>query len=138
MAHLILVRGLPGSGKSTYAQKLMQWKLATHHFEADMWMVDENGQYKYDRYRLAEVHTKCLEHAIDAACLAKYAVVVIANTFAEAWQLGPYLQFAIQFSHKFTVINMPNLYESTHNVPPEEMARMRSKWEKIPDMDLQF
>ena len=47
MGHLILVRGLPGSGKSTEAKKIA--KTGYYHFEADQYFITPSGEYKFDK-----------------------------------------------------------------------------------------
>ena len=50
---LYIARGLPSSGKSTFAKTL-----GGTHFEADMFfMVD--GEYKFDHTKLKEAHEWC-------------------------------------------------------------------------------
>ena len=50
---LILVRGIPGSGKSTFAKSL-----GGTHFETDkFFMVD--GEYKFDGTKIKEAHKWC-------------------------------------------------------------------------------
>ena len=51
MATLTLVRGVAGSGKTTYVKKLNI--LASQHIEADMFFIDHNtGKYEFDRERV--------------------------------------------------------------------------------------
>lgn len=50
---LVLIRGLPGSGKSTMAKVLAL--VGYQHFEADMFFV-RDGTYCYDRSRIREAH----------------------------------------------------------------------------------
>ena len=47
MKDLILLRGLPGSGKSTFAKMLVRDK-DYRHKEADMFFVDSEGNYKFE------------------------------------------------------------------------------------------
>jgi len=46
MSYLVIIRGLPGSGKSTFAKKFVE--KGFKHYEADMWMVDKDGNYSFD------------------------------------------------------------------------------------------
>ena len=57
MKMLHIIRGIPGSGKSTMARKLAP----NAAFEADAYMVDQQGNYAFDPSRLGEVHQKCYE-----------------------------------------------------------------------------
>ena len=42
MKKLIIIRGLPGSGKSTFAKSLN-----CTHFETDMYFTDSEGNYNF-------------------------------------------------------------------------------------------
>ena len=56
MKNLYIVRGLPGSGKSTFAKTLVG-----HDFlvcEADKYFM-VNGEYKFDVTKLKEAHESC-------------------------------------------------------------------------------
>ena len=50
---LYIVRGIPGSGKSTFAKSL-----GGTHFEADMFFM-KNGEYKYDMFKNKEWINSC-------------------------------------------------------------------------------
>ena len=49
MKNLYLLRGLPGSGKST-----LSTQLGGSHFETDKYFVGENGEYNFDPSKLKE------------------------------------------------------------------------------------
>ncbi len=51
---LTLIRGLPGSGKSTLAAAICQITDAVH-LEADQFMIDRNGNYRFDSRKLRDV-----------------------------------------------------------------------------------
>ena len=51
---LYIVRGIPGSGKSTFAKTL-----GGQHFEADMYFIDESGNYKFDITEIKLAHEWC-------------------------------------------------------------------------------
>jgi len=53
-AQLLLVRGLPGSGKSTYAKTLTDRK----HIETDMYFA-LSGTYQWDGSKLGKAHQWC-------------------------------------------------------------------------------
>ena len=54
MNTLVLLRGLPGSGKSTAAKLFNK----APHFEADMYFM-KNGNYKFDFNGLKDAHNSC-------------------------------------------------------------------------------
>jgi len=48
---LLIVRGLPGSGKTVMAKKMTGYV----HLEADMYF-EVNGKYEYDRAKVGKAH----------------------------------------------------------------------------------
>ncbi len=123
---LVLIRGLPGSGKSTMARVLAQ--VGYKHFEADMFfMVD--GAYRYDPSRIRDAHAWCQRMTRDA--LAGGRRVVVANTFTRLVELEPYLRM----TDNCTVIQATGRYTNVHGVSAEALARMAARWESIPELD---
>lgn len=99
---LYLIRRLPGSGKSTLAEFLAT--TGFRHFEADFWMTDGNGNYKFDPGRLGVAHRAC-QKACEYALELGHSVVV-ANTFVKLWELEPYFAIAKQFGITPNVVVM--------------------------------
>ena len=119
MPTLTLVRGLPGSGKTTIARAM-----GIPHFEADMWMVDSNGRYSFDPANLKYAHSQCLASACDA--LSRGYNCVVSNTFTQRWEMQPYYNLG------FPVVEVvaTGEYRNVHGVPDDKIADMRARWEK--------
>lgn len=83
---VVLIRGLPGCGKSTYAK-------ATYptytYCDADEYFTDEDGLYKFNECALRDAHLFCLEKVEDS--LQNRINVVVANTFSTFNEIQPYL-----------------------------------------------
>ena len=121
---LVLIRGLPGTGKSTLAKQFAScpnWL----HVEADMWMVDENGIYSFNPTRLKEAHAQCRKMA--ELGLDQGKNVVVSNTFTQRWEFEPYTLM----TPNHVIIELTKEYGSIHGVPEESMQRMRNRWESI-------
>ena len=120
---LFLIRGLPGSGKSTYAKKL-----GCFNVEADMFHC-RNGEYDFDASRSRLGHNWCQKNALFA--MEQGIDVSVSNTFTQKWEIQPYLDFAAKTGHKVKIIHMTTEYGTIHGVPAETMQKMRDRFEKI-------
>lgn len=122
---MILVRGLPGSGKSTIASRLTFTPLISH-IETDMfWVID--GEYKWDAARLTEAHAWCL--AETRKLLEKGMIPVVSNTFTTIKELKPYFDLAKEFSVTPNVILAQGGFKNIHNVPEATLKRMRDRFQ---------
>jgi predicted kinase len=100
MTTLTLVRGLPGSGKSTYARQLAT--LGTEHLEADMFFVDDDGNYTFNPSRLHAAHEWCL--VATTAFFSRGTSVIVSNTFTTMKEMRPYLAVATRFNLEVDII----------------------------------
>lgn len=123
MAILYIIRGLPGSGKSTYAKSL-----DCLHVEADMYF-QRNGEYDFNSEKLKLAHHWC-EQTVFAAMRAGMDVCV-SNTFVQHWQIQPYLDKAASTGHSVNMIAMRGQYGSTHNVPADILQKLEQEWQAV-------
>ncbi|NOH80033.1 ATP-binding protein [Vibrio sp. RE86] len=120
---LTLIRGLPGSGKSTLAQAL-----PVRHFEADMYFVNEQGEYLYQADKIGDAHQWC--KTMTRQSLEAGESVVVSNTFVQRWEIAPYFKMAKQLGAKFEVIECHNNYGNIHGVAPETIKNMKKRWQE--------
>ena len=123
--HMILIRGIPGSGKSTIAEMLSI--AGYHHLEADMWFYNTYGWYNWSKEDSPKAHAWCQEEANLLA--SKGFNIVITNTFIKKSQMEPYINIAKQYKYKVTILVATNSFESIHNVPKETLETMRRDFE---------
>ena len=130
MKHLILLRGVPGAGKTTAASLFLGHLIdATCLVAADNYMVDENGNYNYDQTRLAECHKLCQDKV-------KYYLncgierVVVHNTFCADWEMDVYYKIAEEVGdcrvHTMIVENRHGS-KNIHDVPDDKIEMMKTK-----------
>ena len=121
---LYIIRGLPGSGKSTLAKRMLAEGIAEEHYEADMFFV-YNDVYDFNPKLLSKAHRWCLNEV--HAALLDGKNVVVSNTFTTLKELRAYTILGFPYE----IIECIGNYESVHNVPKENIERMRARWETI-------
>lgn len=124
--HLVLIRGLPGSGKSTYARMVYPDYV---HIEADMYFL-ENGEYKFDASKLSLAHRWCRDTT--QILLESGQNIVVSNTFTQYWELEPYIKFAESRGIEFDIFRCTGDYGTIHNVPQDVIEKMKARFESIP------
>lgn len=129
MPHLTLVRGLPGSGKSTFAQTLQDGSMI--HVEADQYFILGDGEYKFDPNLLRPAHEWCLSSTIRWLRLG-YSVVV-SNPFVQLWEMERYFAIpSLLLNTTLSVVEMRTQYESPHNIPEVSIEKMRARFQPLP------
>ena len=122
MTKLTLIRGLPGSGKSTLAKTF-----SAQHFEADMYFINQQGEYRFDPTQLAQAHDWCRQQT--ELALRNKKDVVVANTFVRRWEIMPYFLLAKRYKAEFEVIECVGEYANVHGVSTEVIDTMRARWQ---------
>jgi predicted kinase len=126
---LYLVRGIPGSGKSTFAKNLVGEKDYCHK-EADMFFVDREGNYNFEPSKIKDAHQWCQEE-MDFLMGLGHSPVVVSNTFTQERELQPYYELAIKYGYYVTSIIVENRHGGTneHGVPEDKLEIMKNRFE---------
>lgn len=128
---LTLVRGLPGSGKTELGKKLAtagMYSKTVIHVEADQFMVDESGQYKFQPDKVKTVNVECIAQA--EKFLRMGYDVVVTNVFAQYWEVKPYYDVAAELGIKTILITMQAQFHSEHR-SSRTRQQMVEKWDDI-------
>lgn len=125
MTTLYLVRGLPGSGKSTFAKQLAGRDKA--HIEADMYFEGPNG-YKFDASLLGEAHRQCQNRA--ELYIRNGMDVVVSNTSTTETEVSPYKAIADKYNARFVSIIIENRHGgvNVHGVPEDKLEQMKRRF----------
>jgi predicted kinase len=129
MGTMVLIRGLPGSGKTTKAKQLVKDNPYSkyYHYEADHYF-ELTGEYKFDPAKLQNAHLWCQARVMNAMTLKKN--VIVANTFVKQCEMDYYKQLAKDFGYYLEIIHCEGQFDNIHNVPKETVDRMRTNFEK--------
>ena len=123
MRELYIIRGLPGSGKSTFAKKIAEIVC-----EADNYF-SRNGKYEYNREELGQAHQYCKDN-VKAAMEVGYGPIAVANTFSKRWEMQDYFDLAFRYGYTVTEVTMSGpMHKNTHEVPQETVDRMKYNWD---------
>lgn len=126
---LVLLRGLPGSGKSTFAKQLVGDKTYCHR-EADMYFVDRDGNYNFNPSKLKEAHEWCREE-IEFVMRLEHETVVVSNTFTQEWEMTPYYDLAAKYGYMVISLIVENRHNgiNEHGVPTDKLEQMKNRFE---------
>jgi len=142
---LILMRGLPGSGKSTKAQQLQAEDPDNTIILSTDDLFFQDGKYVFEPSRLTEYHRQTQQHANTLMQHTKYARIIIDNVNRQLWEMKPYVQMAQQYGYqvRFEYPETPWAWHvkrcflnNVHGVPLEGIRKMNQLFEYKDEADI--
>ena len=132
---LYIVRGLPGSSKSTFAKKLVKSDFLV--CEADKYFIDkETGEYKFDGSKIKDAHKYCQDlvetYMKDSLVNDQwYREIAVSNTFTMEWEMKPYFELAEKYGYTVFTIVVENRHggKNIHGVPDDKLEVMKNRFE---------
>lgn len=133
----IVLRGCPGSGKSTYANRIKSkfkniYGVSVAICSADNYFI-KNGTYFYDRTKLSRAHENCQNQARKAA-LHDMPYILIDNTSIMRSDFAYYIRLAKEFDYQIIEkvfgldLSPSELFaRNCHGVPIEKIKLMSQK-----------
>jgi len=138
--HFYILRGLPGSGKSTKAKNLAG-ELGQVFSADDYFCINEEGEYRFDGDQLGLAHQWNQRRSLEAI-KANIPIVVIDNTnttLREIKSYIPHIKLAQKMGYEVSIqepdtewaMDVEELFKrGTHNVPEEHLKKMLNRYVK--------
>lgn len=133
---VVIMRGISGSGKSTYARQIHDlWGPGRIVSADDFFMKD--GSYRFDPSGIGEAHAVCLGKFL-MHLQNRVPLVIVDNTNIRLWEFNNYLKLARWFEYKTEILTTMGfsgelipLYHSrnVHGVPREIVASQFDNYE---------
>ncbi len=130
---LVLLRGLPGSGKSSFANLIWSSFVIC---EADQFFYDAEGNYNFDPSKLKKAHKYCRDK-VESFMLDNeknpqfYPEIIVSNTFTREWEMEEYFKLANKYGYKVVSLIIENRHggKNVHGVPDSKINEMRNRFE---------
>ena len=126
---LYIIRGLPGSGKTTLAKVIAQSvdAFGAAHIETDQFFETLDGGWVFDQSRIAEAHDNCFRCVVEALDWGNS--VIVSNTATQKWEAQRYLDAAASRGVDVQIITLQGPWATVHGVPEGVIQQMAERFE---------
>lgn len=138
MKRLILLRGVPGAGKTEFAKFLIASigkNLSVVAVCTDDFMI-RDGVYEFDIANLSDAHTDC-RNVVNFHMHAETELIILHNTLTRESEIIPYKELADRHGYELVSLVVENRHgsASVHNVPDKTRRNMAERFslKLIPD-----
>jgi len=132
MRKVVIMRGLPGCGKTTTARNLLANQKGII-CSADDFFVNDKGVYVFDQRYLKQAHKACKVKFWNS--LDNYDLIIVDNTNTQHWEYAWYQEAATVANYEIEIMPMAfrSIEEMTrdnkHGAPKDAIIRMKERWE---------
>lgn len=129
------MRGISGSGKSTYVKTFCDTHMNCAVVSADLFFMKE-GVYNFDPTLLGQAHLSCMNSFIKHLTENKVDYLIVDNTNTRNKEITPYIKAASVFpSVKFNIVVIKTdpqiaFKRNQHKVPLEVIEKMNARLEQ--------
>lgn len=133
-----ILRGLPGSGKSTFVKTIGEMHPFFQICSADKYFLSVEGEYQFDPGKLADAHAYCqrdFHQVVTDRRQHHGSAVVVDNTNLSAVDYSYYATLAEAFNHEVEFITFlvdPSIafQRNVHGVPESAYPRLQERLER--------
>ncbi|KAI5099205.1 NEDD4-binding protein 2-like 2 [Silurus meridionalis] len=140
---LILMRGVPGSGKTTLARQISSSGPSGLILSTDDYFYQKDS-YHFEPALLSTAHTWNQNRA-KKAMLDEYTPVIIDNTNIQAWEMKPYVAAALEMGYRVDFVEPDTSWKcdpaelekrNHHGVPKKSLINMLDRFELPISVDI--
>lgn len=132
---VLVLQGVSGSGKSTYAK----WREKQRHEAAEFCTIvsaDEffmkDGVYQFDATKLPQAHAQCLRRFVEIVSRStdRETLLIVDNTNTSVAEIAPYMALAAAYGHEAVILRF--------DVDPRKAAARNTHGVPAPGVDAQY
>ncbi len=139
---VVILRGVPGAGKSTLAKKIISDAVARGEeakaFSSDDYFTTAEGKYHFDSRMLPQAHASCFRHFLEYLQRSQ-GIAIVDNTNTLVFEMSPYILAGQAYSANVKIIRLtcdPTV-AAARNVrcaTSEMVEKMASRMESLPSL----